>query len=219
MKSDSTTIDLLAERLKKLEEQNLRFKRAAAVLGTAAACLLLMGQSQPDGRVIEAQKFMIRDDNGTARAALMMGAKGPALAMYDGEGRVRAALSVLQEGPSFGLANDHGDLQAALALTSTGPSLILDDANGKLRAGLTLSQPRVELTLYGPNGKRQSIFGGTADGSSLILNDSSGKPQAELTAKVDGSARQSMACRRTPNPTRTARDRACLYTTTPESGG
>src|SRR5215467_1187216 len=150
MKSDSTTIDLLAERLKKLEEQNLRFKRAAAVLGTAAACLLLMGLSQPDGHVIEAQKFMIRDDNGTARAALMMGAKGPALAMYDGEGRVRAALSVLPEGPSFGLANDHGDLQAALALTSTGPSLILDDANGKLRAGLTLSEQGVELTLYSP---------------------------------------------------------------------
>src|SRR5215472_3208953 len=153
MESQSVILDAVTERLEKLEEQNLRLKRATAVLGAAVICFLLMGFSTQGSHVIEAQKFLVRDDNGKARAALMMGASGPTLAMYDDQGRVRASLSVLAEGPTFGLANDQGNVQAALALTSTGPSLLLDDADGKLRAGLTLSQPRVELTLYGPNGK------------------------------------------------------------------
>jgi hypothetical protein len=85
MECQSVILDAVTERLQKLEKQSLRLKRATTVLGAAVICFLLMGVSTEDSHVIEAQKFVVKDDSGKVRAALMMGANGPTLAMYDDE--------------------------------------------------------------------------------------------------------------------------------------
>jgi hypothetical protein len=67
----------LTRRLDRLEQDNRRLKATGAVAVIILAGLLLMGQAGPT-KVVEAEKFVVRDAKGTIRAELFGTASGAA---------------------------------------------------------------------------------------------------------------------------------------------
>lgn len=110
MQSTPNDLQALATRLDKLENQNRRWKLSAIVLALSSTSLVLIAAKPADhidpavvhARTVEAQDFVIKDDDGQIRARLTLNPKiktevnghsliinppiGPALQFYDGKG-------------------------------------------------------------------------------------------------------------------------------------
>ena len=142
-------------RLEHLERQQRRWRGAAVVGGLALVSLALMGQ-KPAGRTVEAERFVLRDSAGRARAELVMvdGEQSVALRFKDGDGM-----------PRLTLGTENG---AAV--------VVLNEAGGKLRAGLVaLPHGAPGLNLYDGTGKPRAELSLTRDGSpALTFNDRDG---------------------------------------------
>ena len=118
------------ERLEKLERQNHRLKRAGLIVMVLAAATLLIGQAALKWKV-EAQSFVLKDENGKVRAELGMAGHGPLLALYDEDGARRAVLGIAERGPGLFLLDSTQRRRAAFGVVDKGPVLILFDEEGK----------------------------------------------------------------------------------------
>jgi mono/diheme cytochrome c family protein len=101
------------------------------VFAGLAALPFLMGpgkQLEP-AKVVDAEKFILRDTDGKARAELGLHAGQPTLALLDEKEKPRARLIVAPDGSAtWSLYNPGGNLRATLAVPPTGePRLILPD--------------------------------------------------------------------------------------------
>ncbi len=136
-------LDDLTRRFECLEREHRALKRVGGGLVVGLSALFLMGQALPSRppRVLEAERFVLRDGRGRTRAALGLGADGSAgLALADPDGRLRASLMVGADGaPGLGLFDQEEKSRAALVVAGSGvPSLSLYDSQEQARAGLTL---------------------------------------------------------------------------------
>ncbi len=160
---DDSTLDPLTARLDRLERENRRLKLAGAILLLALAAVGAMGQVLPKAvpKVIEAERFVLRDTKGKIVAILGADAPGtPALSLHDQNEKVRAALAIAADGrPFLALLDQNGKQRAALSVGVDGTSaLLLSDQNGKLRAGMTATgtveqRPASSLVLFDRDGK------------------------------------------------------------------
>lgn len=132
---DEQTWKILTERIERIERQNLRIKRAGAVLLVAFAALLVMGQASTGGQVVEAQRFLVRDPStGRSRASLSLlqdGSVGLAILALDGRSLSLSA----DAGGNMGLAlyDRNRKLRAELFSGPDGnPALAIRDAGGKV---------------------------------------------------------------------------------------
>src|SRR5438876_6472759 len=121
-----TDLELLSNRLAKMETQFRRLKRAAVVAGLLIAGGALMAQKPglplpgevlPSGRTrveadrarpplveseVRSQHFVLVDEKGKERASLVAdGAGSVFLVMFDTAGKTRANLSVSNDGPAL----------------------------------------------------------------------------------------------------------------------
>src|SRR5262249_25996330 len=92
--------------LEKLERHNRWLKRLVLLLLVGA--ILLASQAQPSlaqrkDRVVEAERFILRDDKGKARAVMAMFKDGPGFALLDDKEKPRAALAMSKNGPGLAL--------------------------------------------------------------------------------------------------------------------
>jgi len=95
------TMDKLVQRLDLMEHQNRHLKRIGSLVLVVIAAVVLMGQAKSSkvAKVIEAEKFVVRDMSGKVRAALQISAEGgPSLDLYDKNGKNRASLAILEVG-------------------------------------------------------------------------------------------------------------------------
>jgi len=158
MEPETTDLLGIMSRLEKLERQNRRLRQAGTLVALAALCGLFMGQAPPRSRVVEAEKFVLKDANGRVRATIGMDeARHPAIMLFDDNRREVAALfssgvvfyetlSATSNGsrgePSAGLSSSLGLLVrragASVILAPEGPTLTLRDTNGfESRFGVT----------------------------------------------------------------------------------
>jgi hypothetical protein len=116
-----------------------------------------MAQTSPKGRSVEAERFLLRDTSGRARAELSVNSLGAGLRVMDDKGNLRVDLSEGATGPHLYLRDTGGGQEAtlwtgylALSKTPGKPQLVLGggdfplglhlyDTDGKERAGLALS--------------------------------------------------------------------------------
>jgi len=186
------TLYTLTQRLDRLERENRRLKVAGAVLVLALVAVGAMGQMIPRAvsKVVEAERFVLRDTTGKGLAILGTDASGilalsladqtgkiraglvvtpdgmPVLSLYDQNGKPRAGLGVLADGtPGLALHDQNGKERLLLNVTTNGPSLILQDENSKARA--VLGQTVLEVKATGTVEQRPA--------SSLVLFDKDGK--------------------------------------------
>jgi hypothetical protein len=179
----------LEDRLNRLERENRRWKWLAAV-GPAVALVALLGQTLPSAgaighdspgarpaptsAVVEAQRFVLRDPSGTARATLAMGADGaPVFHFLDRDGAARAVLA-----PSHLVLSGQEPGSAVKLLVNRGglPALRLEK-DGRLRAVVGMAgDGTLALGFYGEDGQGRALLDVNAQGTpGLTLFDPGGK--------------------------------------------
>ena len=67
---DEPTINKLVLRLDRLERENRRLKRIGALVVVVISGVFMMGQALPKNRIVEAEKFVLKDTGGKVRAIL-----------------------------------------------------------------------------------------------------------------------------------------------------
>jgi hypothetical protein len=159
MTPDTPELQAIVERLSKLEGQNRRLKRGGAAILAALSTLVLMGQAAPSPRVVEAQRFVLKDANGNVRGWMGVIGKGSELTL----GNVNAQ-------PMMGLmvSEDSSDLHffgsrksgMTLGVNSGDPALSMMGAEGIGGAGITIAKDGPSLTLQ--DGRGFSAVVGTA---------------------------------------------------------
>lgn len=115
-----STLELVTERIERLERDNRRLKCLATLMLLGIAAVGLMGQALQDrvtanvvlARTVEAQSLVLRDGAGKVRALLETDPAGPiTLTLSDKEGRERLALGV---GPAGGVGIVFRDKEAVV---------------------------------------------------------------------------------------------------------
>ena len=173
MASETPDLQAIMERLEKVEKQNRRLKQAGATVLTLCAAFVLMGQTSPKSRTVEAEEFIVRDANGemqmvlntvegrpfislydanTARVVLCI-SKGPALILRDANGTERASLGLVDGKSVLTLRDANEQARAVLWMEDTGPGLALYDANGTFGVGMLVNKNGPDFTLQDANGK------------------------------------------------------------------
>lgn len=127
-------------------------------------------------KVIRATQFVLEDENGKSRAALRVIDGGPTLVLGDEKGTVRAALALTRGGPGLSLYDETGKDRVALALTTGGPGLSLYDQNGKDRATLSVTMGGPTLVVSDENGTDRATLSVSRGGPRVSLFDENGKP-------------------------------------------
>ncbi len=92
------TISKLDQRLDRLERENRRLKRIGALVVVGIAAVVLMGQARSSkvAKVIEAEKFVLRDTSGQVGATLFtVGEGSPHLEFSDKKRNLRITLGVM----------------------------------------------------------------------------------------------------------------------------
>lgn len=128
------TLDTLAQRLERVERENRSLRRVGVLMLVGVAALLIAAQATAN-RVVEAEKFVVRDASGKIRAELGTPPDGRvALTLFDRDGGLRVELRVLTNGRVGLLLYDkNGKSRAALrVLAEGGPVLGLFDKDEKL---------------------------------------------------------------------------------------
>jgi hypothetical protein len=145
--------DNVEARLRRLERENRRLKRAGvALLGLAALGALLGGQAQPKEKTVTAREFILEGSDGTKRAALYSTGSGAYLALYGKGGETVLALSG-SDTPGLTVYDPGRKLRAVLTVDKDSSALLLGAGAGEARAALAASKAGSTIELKGADGK------------------------------------------------------------------
>ena len=171
------TMETLAQRLDRVERENRRLKQAGVVALAVIAAVVLMGQATGSevAKVIQAEKFVVRDAAGTVRATL-------------GSDPIFTELM---------LADDKGHKRFQLSVGSFGQFLSFLDSNGQQRMKMsTLGVPGsplgvVGISVFDPNNRLQILLGTSTAGKAqtgpiLLFADQDEKMRARLGLSEHG---------------------------------
>lgn len=150
------TIETLARRLDRVERENRRLKKAGVVALAVIAAVVLMGQVKAK-KVVEAEKFVLRNNGGIIRAMLSVRENHNLanLAFFDEAGSIRIALGAGGDGPSsfFGFYDQGGKNRVSLLLNpDVGPILKFRDEKERDRAELRIKDG-ASMYFYNKAGK------------------------------------------------------------------
>ncbi len=134
------TMEALVQRLNRMERENHRWKWLVAVTLAVLGVGVVLGQTTPRrvGKVLEAERFVLRDADGKNRAELGVMDGASILFLNDKDGKPGVALSVLPDGPRMvTLLDKNGKTRSVLTARADGDSgLRLFDKNRMHRASL-----------------------------------------------------------------------------------
>lgn len=124
-------------RLDHLEKENRRIKRLAAAALLGAVALVVMGQAKPASiaKVLEAERFVVRDTSGSVGAVLGVTPDGNmGLEIRDKNGKAGVALGMgTGRNPALRLDGQDGKTGIALGIRSdNSPALEFYGKDGKL---------------------------------------------------------------------------------------
>ncbi|MFQ5847344.1 MAG: hypothetical protein ACE5IQ_06660 [Candidatus Methylomirabilales bacterium] len=214
------TMETLVDRLESLERQSRRMKRVGVGSMALIAAVVLMGQAMPKpmAKVVEAEKFVLRDARGTARAWLDMSADSVNLALADRDEQSRAFVYVQADGtaglaffdkdrarrvglfvsadgsPGLSLAGKDGNTRVQAHVAANGrPDLSLTDTHGRRIGLLVLPDGTPAFGLADRTMKIRAALGLEPDGGvRLVFSDRDARERAELAVLPDGTPRLSL---------------------------
>ena len=173
MSEQAIELSTIVTRLERVERENRWLKLAGVVLLLGAGALVLMGQAQAS-RTVEAQRFILRDQEGKIIAELTMDARNsPSLAFYDGAGKKAAnygSHDLVINGPfdaATRVSGDHLSIASPDGHIDLHPQKLLI---GTTRGGGANASLSIERSLRGN------------DGPSLWLAGMGGKGLVQLNA-------------------------------------
>lgn len=185
---EGTEFRKIVVRLETVEKENRRLKRIVASAALLVSAALLMGQASPP-RVIEAEKFVLKDESGRPRARIDMESGRPSLALLDGNGFPVVALHA-GKNPSLTMCGESPtptsgpiascDQQVQIGRFSKEQFGIAfygkdegDPLHG-LHAGFGIREGVPALDLWGKDANEHASLDLNVPGPSLLLSDSQG---------------------------------------------
>jgi len=150
------------ERLERLERQNRLLKRAGVIGLFLVGSLLWMGQTRPV-RMLEAQRFVLRDANGKRQAELGQIDGSPALVFFDSAGRMTALFGMESGEPHIVIYGPSVEKIVSITRTASGGSLALHDHSGNPRLNLSVGASGPAIGLLSKRGEAKCAVGMTAD--------------------------------------------------------
>ena len=176
MESETSKIQILEKRLVKLERQNRRVKWMGILFIVLAVAVVCMGQTRPKNRLIEGEKFVLKDISGTRRAELVMEPGGPGLVLYDADQNRIGRFGGTGEGHGAGLSlqGARGESKVTLISLADGPHLLMFDARGKFRGEMAATVKGPYLFLYDDTEKVRAALAVEGDAPKLQVSDKEG---------------------------------------------
>lgn len=166
MASGSPDFDALVQRVRELETHNQRLRALGIAIFTLFCGVILMGQSGSAPRVLEAQKFVLKDNDGNVRGWMGSVGKGSELVLgnVNSQPMIRLIVSTdaadlhffgnrkngmnlgLEDGnPDISMVGADGSGSVRIGVKDYGPSFALEDTNGST-AILGVTQPEQVAT-------------------------------------------------------------------------
>jgi hypothetical protein len=151
MTSDTSELQAIKKRLSDLEAQNRRLMWSGLSLLAALSAFVLMGQAAATPKVIEAQRFVLKDANGDVRAWLGLFGKGSELILGNTNKEPKMTLKVSEDAsdlhffgeehsgmnlgvdlgnPAISMAGGSGKGKADIAFSTSGPAITVQDGIG-----------------------------------------------------------------------------------------
>lgn len=151
MRSEIPELQAIRERIAELELQNRRFRRGGMAILVVLSAVILMGQVAPPARVVEAQRFVIKDKDGKERGSFATIGKGSELTLgninaqpmmrlivstdasdlhFYGSSQSGMNLGVDTGNPDISMAGAEQNGEARITFGKDGPALKLEDAKG-----------------------------------------------------------------------------------------
>jgi hypothetical protein len=197
------------ERLLRLEAECRRLKRAGGLLLLIGATMPFFGQAKTKN--VEAERFVVRDEQGQIRASMGMNPQGGVGVAFFGQNRIFLGVGLDQAG--FQIQDATGKPKVGISLRPDGSEgLILFGSEGKARLEMSLKadespelifrskegtarmslliQPNSDaagLLLMGSQGRIRGALASDAQGTSLDVMDPAGATRAHLGVKGDGA--------------------------------
>ncbi len=177
------------ERLERVERQNRRLRRAGAVSIVVAGALILMAQSAPPRRVVEAQQFLLKDKNGATRALWSVEGGRAHLSFTDpsgrpGQGRPGVVLGMSEEGHPELIIRGPLGAQLALGVSDDGPAALFSRRLGPPQLTLQVFDDGPSALFSDARGNAQMSAGSLGVGiTGVSMNDSAGKLRIILAVK------------------------------------
>ncbi|OJW12376.1 MAG: hypothetical protein BGO49_21220 [Planctomycetales bacterium 71-10] len=201
------TVDVVVERLaeleRRLERERRRWRIVGTVLTVGVGLMATAGAAMNEAaKPVEASEFILRDQEGRARAALTIRPDGtPGLAFYDEKATMRMSLDLGADGdndddtPGVNIYGRDGELRAAMAIRPDGtPGLGFFDKGRNPRLSLDMAgDESTGVNIYGPGGVLRAAMAIRPDGTpGLGLFDEAGRVVQSVDIGSDGSPRRGL---------------------------
>jgi hypothetical protein len=185
MTNDAPELQDVLKRLSRLETQNRRFKWGGVSLFAVLSAFVLMGQAAPPPRVIEAQRFVLKDAKGNIRAWWGLLGQGSELTLGTTNKQPKMSLKVSDDASDLHFfGNRNSGMNLGLDSGDPSVSMLASESNGG--SGITISAAKPSVVLRDGNGS--SVVVGAAhlntppgaeakqsSAASVALLDKSGK--------------------------------------------
>ena len=151
MRSDIPDLQVILERMSELEAQNRRLRWGSVAILTLFSAVILMGQAAPAPRVVEAQRFILKDSDGNVRGWMGTIGRGSELSLgnVDAQPMMRLIVSTDSSDLHFFGSRKSG---MNLGLDSGNPDISVMGAEGSGGAGITFRENGPSLTLVDAKG-------------------------------------------------------------------
>jgi hypothetical protein len=151
MTSETQELHAIQERIRKLEVQNQRLRRGLIAIMALVSFVILLGQAAPSPRVLEAQRFVLKDSEGNVRGWMGTIGKGTELTLgnvdaqpmmrlivstdssdlhFFGSGKSGLNLGLDSGNPDISMMGAEASGSARITIAERGPSFTLEDAKG-----------------------------------------------------------------------------------------
>lgn len=143
-------------------------------------------------KVVEAQSFRLVNGDGDIRAVLTVDEDSPYLGLWDSKGRIRAMMTASETSVDLGLTDSLGRLRSRLAVGSNdSPTLDFVDSDGQLRLRLTMEEGSApSITFVDENGSPRASFKEDPEGRHLLgFVDGNGKTRGTFHMGRDGTSK------------------------------
>ena len=119
-----------------------------------AMLIVIPAWSQETGRVIRGRAFVLEDDWGNMRGALIATPEGSALSLFDEKGKLRIQLDIKEDVPEPILFDEKGKRRITLSVNKAGPGIAFCDENEEPSIMLLLTEKGPALALFDEKGNR-----------------------------------------------------------------
>ena len=185
----TSTKDLcsLEERIHRLERQNRRLWALAILPILVLGPLILMAESSPQPRTIEAESIVLKDSDGKVRARLGTKDHNVRLEFFDQKDVLRLQLGVGDQRTTISLGDAAGRMRGMLGVDKADEAIMgITGEEGHFATALTVSGGIAGLKVNDVKGNLAAGLLTTPAGNALTVSDSAGRPRLAVTVPLTG---------------------------------